>query len=98
MTVVPPPQPSSGAVKLTATDVVSILSALAGLVGTGLLATFGTAIDAIAPGWGTKVVALLTAVSYAAAIILRVLTNPSPPAGTVSTVQPAPPSTKGPTP
>ena len=56
-------------------DIVSILTIVAGLVGTGMLSAFGASIDAWAPGWGTKTVAVLSSVSLGAGLVLRIVQN-----------------------
>lgn len=60
---------------LKAVDWISILTVVAGLAGTGALGAFGSSIDAWAPGWGTKTVAVLSSVSLGAGILLRIFTN-----------------------
>lgn len=58
-----------------ATDIITILAALAALAGTGALNVFGDSIEVWAPGWGKKTVAILTSVCYAAALIVYVWKN-----------------------
>lgn len=67
-------------------DLISFLSQLTGISAGAVAIGLGDAIDTLAPGWGKKTLAVLAIVSFGAGQLLRILRNPSPPAGTVSLV------------
>lgn len=60
------------------TDLLSILIPVSGLVVYASSLGLADQIDAIAPGWGKKTLALISLVSIVAGIIVRVLQNPTP--------------------
>jgi hypothetical protein len=60
---------------LSHVDVFSVLSMISGLAGTGALSTFGDSIDALAPGYGRKAVALVSILSFGAGLVLRTHTS-----------------------
>jgi hypothetical protein len=55
-------------------DVIAIVSMIAGLGGSTTLPALGLSVDALAPGWGKKVVAVLSIAAFAAGLILRTRT------------------------
>ena len=59
-------------------DLIAICSQLSGLAVLAVSVGLGDQIDAIAPGWGKKTVALLGVVSFGAGVVVRILTNPTP--------------------
>jgi len=61
-----------------AIDPIVLLTGLAGIVGSGLLAGLGASIDVWAPGWGKTTVSVLTTVSLAAALIVYLINNRTP--------------------
>ena len=72
--------------KMHGSDITTIVFAIAGVAGSGLIGPLGDALDNIDPGYGKKIIGILTAISYAAAIIVRVLYNPTPGAGMAAVV------------
>jgi len=78
---------------VTRNDLIALLSTIAGVCGLAASAGFSSSIDAVAPGWGTKTVAVLGIVGLVVGQLLRTLGNPSPPPGTASVVTAAPSST-----
>jgi hypothetical protein len=93
---------------MTRNDIISLCSTIVGICALASAAGFQQSIDSIAPGWGTKVVAVLGLAGLVAGQIVRTLSNPSPPSGMVSVVTPStnsavlpnptpsPPDAKGP--
>jgi hypothetical protein len=71
---------------MTRNDVIALLSTIAGVCGLASAAGFSASIDAVAPGWGVKTVAVLGIVGLVVGQVLRTLSNPSPPPGTASVV------------
>lgn len=69
-------------------DLIAVLSAIAAGASIALSLDLGPTIDALAPGYGKQVLAAITLVSIIAATLSRVLTNPSPPVGTVAALIP----------
>jgi hypothetical protein len=67
--------------------IVKIISGIAGLAGSGILIGAAPLIDAAAPGWGVKVIAYITLVSFGATLLLQIIGS-SPPAGTQWLVAP----------
>lgn len=63
---------------MTRSDALSLLTQVSGMATLAVTAGVGEQIDAIAPGWGKKVLATLGIVSFGAGIIVRFLTNPTP--------------------
>jgi hypothetical protein len=52
-------------------DLLAIAGMVAGLGGSSMLAAFGDSVDALAPGYGKKAVAVVSILSFAAGLILR---------------------------
>lgn len=69
-------------------DVLAILSSITAGASVAVTMGLGDTVDALAPGYGKRVLAVITLVSIIAMTLSRVLSNPSPPAGTVSAVIP----------
>ena len=69
---------------MTRNDIVALASTIAGVCALASAAGFQQSIDALAPGWGVKVVAVLGILGLVAGQITRTLSNPSPPQGMVS--------------
>lgn len=63
---------------LSRSDVVSLATQIGGGCALAVSAGLGPAIDAIAPGWGQRTLAILGLVSIIAGIIVRTMTNPTP--------------------
>lgn len=70
-------------------DTSAILLALAGVATSGLVDPLGNAIDNLYPGHGKPIVAFISALSYGAAIIVRVIYNRTPETN-VASLPPAP--------
>jgi len=63
---------------LSRSDILAISTQLSGLAVLAASLGLGDQIDAIAPGWGKKVVALVGIISFGAGVVVRVLSNPTP--------------------
>jgi hypothetical protein len=74
---------------MTRADIIALLSSIAAAASIAASLGLGDSIDALAPGYGKKVLAVITLVSVIAATLSRVLSNPSPPAGTASVITPS---------
>lgn len=56
-------------------DIFALGSMVAGLGGSSALSGFGDAIDALAPGWGKKVVAVVSIAAFGAGLVIRTQTS-----------------------
>lgn len=67
---------------MTRSDIIALLTQVAGFCGLAISAGFGSAIDSVFPGYGAKTLAILGLVGIVTGTVVRVLANPSPPQGT----------------
>lgn len=59
------------------TDIIAICTQLSGLSVLAVSLGLGDQVDAIAPGWGKKTLAICGMLSFAAGVVVRILTNPT---------------------
>ncbi|MGB8265189.1 MAG: hypothetical protein WCE44_02585 [Candidatus Velthaea sp.] len=78
---------------MTRSDLIALLSSIAAAASISASLGLGDSIDALAPGYGKKVLAVITLISVVAMVLSRLISNPSPPAGTASVVTPSPNAT-----
>jgi hypothetical protein len=71
-------------------DLVALLTQVGGISTMALSFGLSAQIDALAPGWGVKTLAVIGILSFAAGQLARIIGAPTPPKGMASVITPAP--------